>query len=334
MRDLERRVDSVVGLDGVDEFGLALPPLAIARCSIVLKFQGLYRDRSLYNYEVGCLFPGANWTHKTQRRPEVYSDADLAKLHLSLPCYMFQLRPVRQGSRALEATLAGLARKLTTRLQRQISNIADWFVIPTLTVAGTGKRSLDVHCVVALSHVQRIETMRLLDGFSGDRGIVLPRGQKGVIAGTEHGMSLLPKEIHDELVASAKPYEHEAISRTRYMLATCRHRLVVAPTGYGELGHRHAQALMAGAALVCPDLSHVDMMYPFVDGGNVVFCQPDLADLRSTVNELLNDEERRRRIAHEARRSFIAWSRRWRDHLERGIEAPVRAALNSGSGAI
>jgi hypothetical protein len=107
----------------------------------------------------------------------------------------------------------------------------------------------------------------------------------------------------------------------------CRHRVVVAPTGYGEVGQRHGWALRTGAALVCQDLNHVEMMFPFRDRENVAFCQPDLTDLREVVQELLHDDGLRRRIAGEGRRSFAAWAVQWRAHLETGIAAHIRGSL-------
>jgi hypothetical protein len=112
-----------------------------------------------------------------------------------------------------------------------------------------------------------------------------------------------------------------------------RHRIVVAPTGYGELGQRHGWALRTGAALVCQDLSHVQMMYPLLDRENVLFCRPDLADLEDCVGELLADEQLRHGIALEGRRSFHDWESRWREQLDAGIAAPVRAALGRGLAA-
>jgi hypothetical protein len=117
------------------------------------------------------------------------------------------------------------------------------------------------------------------------------------------------------------------LRRLDYLRDLCRHRVVVAPTGYGELGQRHAWALRTGGALVCQDLNHVETMFPFRNGENVVFCRHDLADLRPTVEWLLADEDARRRIAREGRRSFNAWSGSWRAHMDAGITFHVRQAL-------
>jgi hypothetical protein len=323
--DLERRADAIVGLDLVDEFDLALPPRIVERVALVLKGQGIYRDRDLYNYEVGARVPGANWTHKSRPKADQYRGSDLDKLRLSVPCFMLDFAAVRRGTRLREATAASAAGQRVSTAARLARNLGDYMLMPALGLAGAVPRRKDVHCVVALSHIQRIQAVRELEGFSGSRGIVLFRQR---VAGTPHGTNPLPDDVYDEIVASATPYLHPRISRSRFLLACCRHRVVVAPTGYGELGQRHAEALMAGAALVCQDLSHVEMMLPLEDGVNAVFCRPDLSDLRSTVAEMLEDHDLTRQIAQEGRRNIVGWARRWHDHLHSGIEAPIRATVN------
>jgi hypothetical protein len=169
--------------------------------------------------------------------------------------------------------------------------------------------------------------MRLLEGFSGKWGfswIAEP------FAGTKHGWTLTD-EARDEVIAQAMPYMRPRMSRTRYLLEMCRHRVSVAPTGYGELTFRHGEAWRTGTALVCQDVSHAEMMFPLEDRENVAFCRPDLSDLPSKVRELLADEPLRRRIARQGRATFTAWAARWREHLYNGIEAHVRNALSSDS---
>jgi hypothetical protein len=324
--DLERRVDTIVGLDLVDEFDLALPPRAVKQVAVVLKGQGIYRDRDLYNYRVGARVPGANWTHKSRPKAEQYPGDDLDKLRLSVPCFMLDFAAVRRGTRVREAIAARQNGQRVSSVTRVARNLGDYALMPALGLAGIGLRHKDVHCVVSLSHVQRIQAMRELEGFSGDRGVVLFRN---IVGGTPHGTEPLPDDLYEEIVASASPYLHSRMSRTRYLLNTCRHRVVVAPTGYGELGQRHAEALMGGAALVCQDLSHVEMMLPLEDRANALFCRPDLSDLRSTVKDLLEKDELASQVARAGRRDIVKWSRRWRDHLYDGIEAPIREALDA-----
>jgi hypothetical protein len=326
IRNLERRADTLVGLDLVDEFDLALPPRAVERTAVVLKGQGIYRDRDLYNYEVGARVPGANWTHKSRPKAERYSGRDLEKLWLSVPCFMLDFAAVRRGMRRREAIAARPAARRAFGAMRLVRDLGDFLLVPALRLSGAGPRHKEVHCVVGLTHVQRIGAMRELAGFSGDRGIVLLRN---IVGGTSYGTERLPDAVYDEIVASATPYLRSRISRTRYLLDSCRHRVVVAPTGFGELGQRHGEALLSGAALVCQDLSHVEMMLPLEHRVNAAFCRPDLSDLRSTVRGLLDDDELRRRIAREGRRNIVAWSKGWREHLYHGIEAPIRAAVDA-----
>jgi hypothetical protein len=131
------------------------------------------------------------------------------------------------------------------------------------------------------------------------------------------------------VVSAAGPYLRSRVGRLRYELDLRRHEVVVAPAGYGELTYRHAEAWRSGAALVCQNLSHVEMQLPIRDHHNAVFCRPDLRDLRSQVEALLQDDEMRSSVANEGRRSFTAWSRGWRDHVYAGLEGPVRQTVGS-----
>jgi len=148
------------------------------------------------------------------------------------------------------------------------------------------------------------------------RGATPPAGRPG-----------LPDDAAGELAASASRFSRRRVGRFRFLLDLRRHRVGVAPTGYGELGNRHGAVMLSGAALVCQDLSHVEMMLPLKDGDNVVFCRPDLSDLRDRVNWLLSDDAVRIRIGRAGRRSYMDWAGGWRDHLREGIEAHIIEAV-------
>jgi hypothetical protein len=119
------------------------------------------------------------------------------------------------------------------------------------------------------------------------------------------------------------------VDRLRFTLGLRRHRVGVSPVGQGEFSNRQGEVLSSGAALINQDLSHLDVMFPFKDRENVVFCRHDLSDLRSTVEELLRDEGLCKRIGKAGRSSFMAWASEWRAHLYNGIEAHIREALSS-----
>jgi hypothetical protein len=324
MRLLEARSTILVGLDPRDDFGISLPPRVIERAALVLMPQGLYRDRDLYNYDVGPIYPGAIWTEKRRPREGRYREQDLDKLKLSVPCFMMDFAAVRHDARVRETGASRTVGRDISRPERLVRDAAEQLLMRVVTLMPIAGRRLEVHCVVGLTHVQRIEALGELAGFSGKHGITIIRDSVG---GTDYGLDPLPLEAWRELEAAAAPFKRQGIGRSRFMLDVSRHKIGVAPTGTGELGQRHAAILFAGAALVCQDLSHVEMMFPMRDRDNVVFCKPDLSNLRSTVAELLRDDDERQRIARQGRADLVAWATGWRDHLYVGIEGPIRDAL-------
>jgi hypothetical protein len=329
MQEVERRADVLVGMDGPDRFALTFPPSAMKRFDVVIKVQGIYRDRDLYNYVVGPQFAGANWTEKSRPQSERYDSADLEKLRLSLPSFVTEFPPIRRRTRARETGVAAMARRRMSGAERFARDFAEDVLVRSVGIANSRWRTLDVHCLTGLSHVQRIEAMRLLNGFSGTQGIAPTQGYvPELISGTEYGGSKLPPEMARELAEEANSFARDQVGRFRFLLDMRRHRVAFAPTGYGEIGNRHGLALMSGAALVCQDLGHVELMLPMTDRENVAFCRPDLSNLRTTVEDLLNDDELRNRIAFTGRRRYMDWANGWRQLLKAGLEAHVREAVD------
>ena len=360
MRNLERRASVLVGLDA-DQFALGFPPSALERLSLVIKFDGAYRDRDLYNYFVGCRYPGANWTEKLQRRPSRYAPGELDKLRLSVPCFMRDLPIIRRAARARLSRAAGPAATSMSETKRVGRDFGEALLFRAFRLVGSRGRPLEVNCLVGPTHPQRIEAVRALEGFRGKQGIFIAGVERepeaaseatGTAGAEDHRAAPVDDDSPEyymewieassphllaakrkqwqALLTSAKPFARPPVGRLRYLLELRLHQVAVAPTGHGELTYRHGEALMTGAALVCQDLSHVEMMFPFHDRENVAFCRPDLSDLRSTVAELLRDKDLRRRIAREGRRSYTGWAAGWREHLYNGIERHVREALGSG----
>jgi len=359
MRNLERRADVLVGLDA-DQFALGLPPPALERLAAVLKFDGIYRDRDLYNYFVGCRYPGANWTEKLRPRPSRYAAGDLEKLRLSVPCFMRDLPVIRRAARARLSRAAGANAISMSKTKRIVRDLGEALLVRAFGLAGGRWRPLQVNCLLGPTHPQRIEAVRVLEGLTGTQGIFIAGADREREAASEAEATRGAEDddaapVNDDspeyymewveasstqllrakrkqwqaLLTSAKPYARAPVGRLRYLLELRLHQVAVAPTGHGELTYRHGEALMTGAALVCQDLRHVEMMFPFRDRENVAFCRPDLSDLRPTVEELLRDEDLRRRIGREGRRSYGAWAKRWREHLYDGIERHIREALTS-----
>ncbi len=319
---LEGCAEVLVGVESHDELQLNMPPQAIERMACVLKGGGLYRDRELYNYAVGPRFPGGIWSERRRPRGVIYTSADLEKLRLSIPCFLWVAPGARRRLRA--------AREDLPASRRIVRDAGERLLTPALALTAHRRaRSRDVHCVGRLTHIQRLEALRLLDGLSGSHAITeVPEHVSGRPAAEPfwHGEPLAQSERLC-LQQAAGPFMRPPVGRLAFQLELRRHRVVFAPTGHGELTYRHMEALAAGAALVCQDLSHAETMFPFEERRNVLFCRPDLSDLRSLVEEALRDEGLRRRVSGEGRRTYVDWAGRWREHLVRGIEAPIHEAL-------
>lgn len=321
LRSLERCVDVEVAVEARDEVALTMPPRLVDRVACVLAAGGVYRDRDLYNYEVGPRYPGANWTEKRRPRASQYTTAQLDKVRLSVPCFLLVVPEVRRATRALERQrMIGVSGGMT-RSELLVRNLADTVLADVVSIlARSQRRSKAVHCVGSLTNPQRIDFVRLVSEFSGEHGlndletaIVFPEGAVPVAEPT--------------LRKAAKPYLRRTVSRPRFVLEMCRHKVVVAPTGAGELTYRHGEAMAAGAALVCQDLSHIETLFPFRSGANVTYCRPDLGDLTTVLAELLASEGRWARLGNAARRDFSQWSRRWSETLFLGFEKPIREVL-------
>ena len=325
MADLGRLATAMVGVDGMDHFALGFEPGDFDEVVNIIKFQGVFHDRELYNYDVGPWYPGANWSRRLRPKTHRYGARELDKLRLSVPCLMMDLPGLLRSARRFELGGSQTIGRGMSRTERVARDLGEEVLSKLIEVAPVRNRPLDVNCFCTLTHVQRLEAIRLLEGLSGTRGI--DRIPENIAGAGEGPHELIGPQARRSLLDQGAPYSRTRFSRLKYLHDLCRHRVVVAPTGYGELGQRHAWALRTAGALVCQDLSHVQTMFPFADGENVAFCRHDLADLRPTVESLLTDEDARQRIASEGRRSFNAWSTRWRDHLNVGITAHVRDAL-------
>jgi hypothetical protein len=93
------------------------------------------------------------------------------------------------------------------------------------------------------------------------------------------------------------------VSRQVFSDEMRRAKACFSPFGYGELCWRDIEAIVAGAVLIKPDMSHLrtepDL---YRDGETYVACRWNFTDLPDRVNEVLVDEDRRRTLTENARR--------------------------------
>ncbi len=323
-REFERRSHTVVAIDSEDAFGLLLPPTAFDRYQIVIKAHGIYRDRELYNYSSGAQYPGDQWHSKAKLKRETYSHAQLDKLRLGLPCFARDIPRIRRSIRHREAGALD-SRSLRSYGALAFKDSAELCVTTVLRWWPIQHRPLDVHCLGSLTHVQRLAVLRNIHGLTGIQGITdVPEKFRGLVPDSE-----LTREHREHIRAQAKPFLHSSTTRFRYQLNMSRHKMVVAPAGFGELTFRHGEALRAGATLIAPSLEHVETRFPFAERRNVIWCRTDVSDLRDRINELLRDEPLRAHVARNGRRDIAAWDRDWRNLFDAAIAAPLREATGS-----
>jgi hypothetical protein len=156
MRNLERRASLLVGLDA-DQFALGFPPSTLERLGVVIEFDGVYRDRDLYNYFVGCRYPGANWTEMLRPSPARYRAGDLDKVRLSVPCFMRDLPVIRRAARARLSRATGPNGTSMSKTQRIGRDLGEALLVRAFGLASCRGRPLEVNCLVAPTHPQRID---------------------------------------------------------------------------------------------------------------------------------------------------------------------------------
>ncbi len=133
--------------------------------------------------------------------------------------------------------------------------------------------------------------------------------------------------------------EHAAtnkLSRNAYLQEMQQTQLVVSPFGFGEITLYDFEAMLCGAALLKPDMSHMET-WPelFAAGETIVTHRWDLADLNSVIDEALAEPGRLTGIAAAAQtayraaiaspQGYDAFCQRVRQIVDDAIAAPAGA---------
>ncbi len=201
MTVLAGSAEALVGVDGMDYFELGFEPGGFEGVASIIKFQGIFRDRELYNYDVGPWHPGANWSQKLRPKARRYGTHELDKLHLSVPSLMLDLPGPLRSARRYESGEARTIAAEMSRTQRLARDLGEEMLSRLIAVAPVGHRPLDVQCLATLTHVQRLDAIRRLEGLSGTRGIDrIPDN----VAGVEEVLSR-PSRPRQDVRWSARP---------------------------------------------------------------------------------------------------------------------------------
>ena len=95
------------------------------------------------------------------------------------------------------------------------------------------------------------------------------------------------------------------VSVSRYKKEMSDAKIVVSPFGWGEIGVRDFESFLYGAALVKPDMSHMETWPDIFKPGETY--QPirwDFKDLETTIGELLADSKRRIDLAQAGQEAY------------------------------
>jgi len=90
----------------------------------------------------------------------------------------------------------------------------------------------------------------------------------------------------------------ERVSRRRFVQELRDSKIVLSPFGFGEICYRDFEGFLAGAALLKPDMSHMET-WPdlYRDDETMMAHRWDLSDLEERIEALLGDDKMRLRIA-------------------------------------
>lgn len=318
-------VDKVVLYDSNDRFALTIDPEPFDHADLVIKFQGLYKDRDLYQYKVGALYPGYHWGDRGGGTlPHRYSPAHLDKLRLSFPLFLANVPQVRNRRRIQwrgngpTSALFGLAERAIDRSLK----IASRLVTP----------GADVHHVGGLTHQARYDVATQLQDLHS-RGLNVITSVPDYINGTDYTLDVFPwtrpvdARVRERFAAALRErhlLRAGPMPKRAFIMSMLRHKYVFATAGYGELTYRHAEAWQVGRAVICQDLSGVEILYPFVDNTNVIFCRPDLHDVPDIVRRVQADEYDWRKIGRQGRAMWEAWGGAWQTMFKASFEDLVR----------
>ncbi|MEE4121432.1 MAG: glycosyltransferase [Paracoccaceae bacterium] len=135
----------------------------------------------------------------------------------------------------------------------------------------------------------------------GSREIDLHARLGGTRAEGWYGAMRRAAEAAAEAVPGLATITGTGVARGRFMAELRASKMCFSPFGFGELCWRDIEAILAGAVLLKPDMSHLDTAPDlYRDGETYVALRWDFSDLAEKAIALAEDDERRTRIARAA----------------------------------
>lgn len=150
----------------------------------------------------------------------------------------------------------------------------------------TGLRTIDVHARFAVAPARLHALGRV---GAGER---------------THWYAAMRQQARDKVVELSTRYDiawEGKVSRAAFMAEMERSQLCFSPFGFGELCWRDLEAVLTGAVLLKPDMSHLECLCDiYRPGETYVPVRWDLADLDDTIARMLAQPEECRAIADRA----------------------------------
>jgi len=149
-----------------------------------------------------------------------------------------------------------------------------------------GDRPIDVHARFATAPA-RLRALGRVD--AGERS---------------HWYGVMRQHALDAVGGMADSYQiawKGRVHSSKFMAEMEQSKLCFSPFGFGELCWRDLEAILAGAVLVKPDMSHLESLCDiYRPGETYVPVRWDLSDLDDTIKHLIADPEKCREIAERA----------------------------------
>jgi hypothetical protein len=97
----------------------------------------------------------------------------------------------------------------------------------------------------------------------------------------------------------------DRVSKRRYFRELRNSRIVMSPFGWGEINQKDFEATIAGAAIMKPDLSHLETWPDYFKAGETYVAHKwDLSDVQEKIDHLLGDDGYRFGIANAAQMRY------------------------------
>jgi hypothetical protein len=227
LKYLAKKQVKIIGLEGTATFALQMPALAFPYLSCLIKPQGVYKDKDLYNYKVGTEYYGANWDKKKKSKEFQLSNKDLDKIKLGPPCFISVHPEIRKRIRSVKHDIPYYKKRIRQLAYAVYSN-------STVLLQELIPAKKDIHFIGALTHYQRYELIKILNILPYENTLGITNIPKYIFGQPNDKRELSAEDrifLQNELIKESALISKR--NRLKYLTEILKHRIVAAPCGYG-----------------------------------------------------------------------------------------------------